>query len=166
MHHLAWRFIQRAAYENEVALKTINVLDFGAYDVNGSPRSIFPFATYTGVDVRPGPAVDVVCDAADYVHPFKVDVVVCAETLEHCPHAERIVQNACRNLKRGGLFIMTCAGEGRAPHGCDGGVVGDEYYHNVTYDEFQSWLLDGNWSTYVIEHDAAAGDLRAWAVRA
>ena len=38
----------------------VNVLDIGSYDVNGTYRTIFnaPVYQYTGMDMSPGPNVD------------------------------------------------------------------------------------------------------------
>lgn len=61
-----------------------NVLEVGSYDVNGSLRSLvenYGPASYTGVDMQPGPGVNVVMDACDVEGSY--GLVVCTETLEH-----------------------------------------------------------------------------------
>lgn len=61
-------------------------IEFGSYDVNGSFRpivkSLFPDSTYTGIDIRPGPGVDVVADMTQFPNA-SADLVICTETLEH-----------------------------------------------------------------------------------
>lgn len=87
------------------------MLELGSRDVNGSARDLFdhPEQLYLGLDVLPGPGVDVVADAAEFCDPHRSDAVVCCEVLEHTLLASRIVNQAARTLKRGGVFIRTTA---------------------------------------------------------
>jgi SAM-dependent methyltransferase len=89
------------------------VLEVGALDVNGSVRgdimALGP-AEYVGIDIRPGPGVDVICDAGDLVARFgenAFDVVVSTELLEHARDWRRIVSNIKRVTKPGGLLIVS-----------------------------------------------------------
>jgi hypothetical protein len=91
------------------------VLEVGAYDVNGSLRAhveaLGP-AAYLGVDMRPGPGVDVVLDvtAFGFVHAVcaPYDLVVCTELLEHVKDWRQAVENLkqCTSL-RGHLLVTT-----------------------------------------------------------
>jgi SAM-dependent methyltransferase len=62
------------------------ILDVGSYDVNGSLRSIAPAEShYTGVDLGPGPGVDLVLETAQR-YPFddcSFDLVVSTSCFEH-----------------------------------------------------------------------------------
>lgn len=66
------------------------VLEVGALDVNGSVRPLFP-EPYLGLDLEPGPGVDVVGDIEEchgrWVKEEFYKTIVCCETLEHtaCP---------------------------------------------------------------------------------
>ena len=59
----------------------------GALDVNGSPRgyleSYGPLG-YVGMDIRPGPGVDLVDDICLYTRSVGLyDTILCLDTLEH-----------------------------------------------------------------------------------
>lgn len=117
------------------------VLDLGSYDVNGSPRGLFgPEVEYIGIELRPGPGVDIVADAATWRPASPVDWVICSSLLEHTPLAAEILDNAARMLAPGGLLVLTVPSIGWPPHGNDGGPVGREYYHGVTRIELHRWL--------------------------
>lgn len=112
------------------------VLEFGSLDINGSPREVLDAVNYWGIDPQPGPGVDEIASAVGYLYDVRgVDLVVCCEVLEHAPEVEAIVLAAFENLRPGGVFIVTCAGPGRAPHSAvDGGPLRDgEHYENVPY---------------------------------
>jgi hypothetical protein len=64
-------------------LGNLSVLDVGSLDVNGSVRGLFAGA-YTGLDLRPGPNVDVVADVDTWVTGHHWPVVISTEMLEHC----------------------------------------------------------------------------------
>ena len=131
MHPQAYDFVKEWAPPHEVS-----VLEIGSCDVNGEVRHLFR-GTYTGLDIAPGPGVDIVANAADYVPEEQYDVVVCTEVLEHTPQWREIVANIGNNmLKPAGVLILTCAGPGRAPHSARGGIFDpDEFYENVSPDD-------------------------------
>ena len=57
-------------------------LDVGSYDVNGCVRCLF--TDYIGLDMRPGPNVDIVAMASSiHFGDDLFDVVTCLEMLEH-----------------------------------------------------------------------------------
>jgi len=64
-----------------------SVLEIGSMDVNGNVRFMVPSGVqYVGLDMRPGPNVDVVMNAHD-IRGTSLDrvwdMVICLETLEH-----------------------------------------------------------------------------------
>lgn len=135
------------------------VIEFGSYDVNGSPRPLFSTGDYIGVDMRPGPRVTVVADAATVKLP-PADVVVCSETLEHAVKPERLIKSARRLLRPGGWLLITCAAPERTPHGCDGGAIPPgEHYGHVSPADLTQWLA--GWSNVSVEHYPQRGDLYA-----
>lgn len=91
----------------------LRILEVGAYDVNGSVRPILEQqqpAQYIGVDLRPGPQVDEVCDVGDLILRFGVvafDVVVTTEMLEHVEDWRRAIQNLKGVLCPGGRIVLT-----------------------------------------------------------
>jgi SAM-dependent methyltransferase len=121
MHPSALAFAMVALGEAEVAGKT--VIEAGALDVNGSARphvEAFGPASYTGTDMRPGPRVDVVCDAADLpvrFGPETADVVVCTEMLEHAASWRAAMNGLIGVLAPGGVLVLTTRGPGFPLHG-------------------------------------------------
>ena len=106
---LTWFAEQLTAVE--VAGKRI--LDVGAYDVNGSLRTVLqPLnpAAYIGIDMRPGPGVDVICAAENLIEtfgPHSFDIIVSSSTLEHVRHWRAAITNIKTVCKPGGLILIT-----------------------------------------------------------
>lgn len=89
-----------------------NVLEIGSWDVNGSPRTpLMPLAkSWTGVDLLPGPSVDVVMDAKQFlskVDKGQFDTVVACEVYEHDPRFWETNEAVKRILPKGGIYIIT-----------------------------------------------------------
>ncbi len=91
------------------------VLDVGSLDVNGTYRPIFDKLRwrYTGMDLRPGPNVDIVLggakDRTEYdwpVEPASFDVVVCGQTLEHVAQFWRIPGEIRRVTRPFGVVVV------------------------------------------------------------
>jgi len=137
MHPGAFEFVGRYATAHE-----ISVIEIGSRDINGSARAHFPGATWTGLDLIAGPAVDVVCDALEYTPTQLVDMVICCEVLEHCAYWGEILHHVANWLKPGGRILITCGGPGRDPHSAfDGGALQpDEHYGNISQDELAEEL--------------------------
>lgn len=167
MHAEAWRWLEENL--DRWMGQKISVLEFGSRDVNGSARSLFPQARYTGVDIAPGPGVDVVCDAADWPEvngDDGFDLVICTEVLEHTPRWQEIIGAAFYALRNGGRFFVTCASVPREPHSAvDGGPLHDgEYYQNV--DPYEAKRAAQNVGFFVPTVTANAhGDLYMIGVR-
>lgn len=99
------------------------VLEVGSYDVNGSVRELYPSSiakSYVGVDIAPGPGVDVVWPAERLVERFGLesfDVVVSTEMLEHVADWRLAVAQMKLVLRRGGRLILTTRSPGFGLHG-------------------------------------------------
>lgn len=158
MHWEAHDWVTRFASEEQ-----LEAVEFGAKDINGSIQPLFPNARWTGVDIAPGPRVDVVGDAATYVHPTGVDLVVSCEVFEHAPGWRAIIANAFNILKPGGTAIFTCAGRGRPPHSAvDGEALRpDEYYANVDEREMADEMRRVGFTDLEVEWIPVPGDVRA-----
>jgi SAM-dependent methyltransferase len=99
-----------------------DVLDFGSF--SGAQRGMTHRrqlqgynVTYTGVDIRPGPNVDVVMKKP-YRLPFRsksFDLVVTGQTFEHIPFIWTSFLEICRVLRPSGLIFLTAPSRGN-PH--------------------------------------------------
>ncbi len=77
-------------------------------------------ARYVGVDISPGPGVDVVCpaeQAADRLGRDSFDLVICTETLEHIRDWRAAVRNLKALCRQGGLLLVTAPSRGYPYHG-------------------------------------------------
>lgn len=167
MHAAAYQFVAETMQDKDS--QGWNVLEVGSRNVNGTTRPLFArCGCYIGIDKRPGPDVDVIGDAVWYARlnsGVRFDAVVCCEVLEHDAYPDRTVEAIRALLKPGGLFILTCAGPNRPPHGCDGGTVQPgEWYRNITEDELCDWLR--GWGFWRLTWNRDMTDLYLWAVKA
>lgn len=99
------------------------ILEVGSMNVNGSLRdyllSLKP-GKYTGVDIFPGPGVDVVCSADRLVDRFGLesfDVVVCTEMIEHVRDWRATITNMKNVLRPRGALFITTRSQGYGYHG-------------------------------------------------
>lgn len=81
-------------------------------------RNSFRGGSYVGVDLVPGPGVDVVGSG----HEIKVgvgmfDLVLACECFEHNPYWRETLANMLEHLRPNGMFIVTSAAPGRPEHG-------------------------------------------------
>lgn len=167
-------------------------VDFGGADVNGTARNLFsPTVTWHGLDIDPGPGVDIVADARSWtgmpdLDPREItgegqvlcslvhaDVILCTELLEHVaplpddtvPGWYRVLETIGIVLKPGGFVFITCASTGRRPHGARGEMdppLG-EFYENVDPGLFSRATSElGGWSAGKIHFNPNPGDLYAW----
>jgi SAM-dependent methyltransferase len=88
----------------------LRVLDVGAFDVNGTYRPIVEGRgwTYTGLDVREGPNVDIVTEHL-YKYPFKAgefDIVISGNAAHNVERPWKWVPELVRVLKPGGLLVV------------------------------------------------------------
>lgn len=94
------------------------VLDCGSLDINGNNRYLFNQCEYLGIDVGKGKNVDIVVPIHEFSYPNEsFDTIISTECFEHDMYYEKSLQNICRLLKSGGLFLFTCATTGRPEHG-------------------------------------------------
>lgn len=145
--------------------KNVKVVEIGSLNINGTVRIFFDSCDYLGVDVGPGPGVDLVCEGQNVDHPdASYDTAISCECFEHNPYWRETFVNMHRMLRPGGLLVMTCATTGRPEHGtsrsspsCSPLTIGKgwDYYRNLTKEDFYSSLaVDSMFS----EHSFATKD--------
>jgi SAM-dependent methyltransferase len=146
------------------------VLEVGSLDINGSVRPFFSEGSYLGLDVGPGPGVDLVCGGQDYGGAdASFDVVCSFEAMEHNPHWEATFANMLRLVRPGGMVLMTCATRGRPEHGttrtnpADSPLtigIGWDHYRNLTARDFaQAFDLRQLFSRHFATHYYQGCDL-------
>jgi hypothetical protein len=162
VHPQAYDFIARYATD-----EVLWGLEFGSKDINGSIQPLFPNTQWYGIDIVPGPRVDLVADAAQYKHPQKVDRVVCCEVFEHTPLWPLIVSNAFQNCAANGIVLFTAASIGRPAHSAvDGGRLRQgEYYENVAPDDLKAVMFSVGYIDIHVEWREDPGDVYAYGVR-
>ena len=171
MHQAAYDYVFKTFHELRKDRNDLHVLEVGSYNINGGVRRmITQFSErYHGIDPQEGPGVDEVIGGDKFVHPEGFDVVVSTEVFEHTPDWKKIVRNAHANLRQGGMFIATMAGEGRAPHSAvHGNAPYDwEHYANIGEWDLRQTLKDAGFSTYQTEYVGKDyhPDLRCWAIK-
>jgi hypothetical protein len=101
-----------------------------------------------------------------------MDVVISTECLEHDKYWAITLQNICNNiLKKGGLFIMTCATTGRAEHGTTRTSPKDspfttDYYLNITEEDFRQAIdIDKTFTTFEFKTNTDPNDLYFWGIK-
>lgn len=140
MHPEAQRVVKAMLAE----LRPRSIYEIGSMNVNGSARTLCPPSVrrYFGIDTHRGRDVDAVGNGATYVPPFRPDLVLCMEVLEHTTDAAAICAQAHAVLKPGGQLIVTTASSGRCPHSpVDGNRVRPgEFYRPVDPSMLRAWM--------------------------
>lgn len=155
------------------SFRNVNVLDIGSLIINGSIREHFENSHILGVDLGPGPGVDIVCAGQDLDHPDgHYDVVCSCECFEHNPYWVETFKNMIRMTRSGGLVIMTCATDGRPEHGTirskqyDAPLIPWDYYRNLNEQDFRAEFdLDQYFSEYAFSVDTNAHDLYFYGIK-
>ena len=94
------------------------ILEIGSYIVEGGIRGFFANSDYLGVDLTPGPGVDLVASGHLVEHPDNTyDVTVSCECFEHNPYWLETFFNMYRMTLPGGFVVFSCATRGRLEHG-------------------------------------------------
>ncbi len=111
-----------AAHLKPEEVRGKRVIEVGSYDMNGSMRPVaiaWNPAEYVGVDMAPGPGVDLVCDADDVVEKFgkeRFDVVISTETIEHVRNWRKVISNLKQLCAPGGVILVTTCMPGHYYH--------------------------------------------------
>jgi SAM-dependent methyltransferase len=90
------------------------ILEVGSYQVDGQEaiadlRALFPGRPYLGLDMRPGPGVDLVANVEALPHADATfGTVIAMSTFEHVPHFWRGFEEAYRVLRPDGALLVSC----------------------------------------------------------
>lgn len=95
----------------------VSVLDIGSMDINGNNRYLFDNYKYTGIDIGTGNNVDIVVSGHLFRSDEQFDVIVSTECFEHDKFWSSTIFNTWFHLKQGGMYLFTCASDGRPEHG-------------------------------------------------
>ena len=86
---------------------TGDVLDIGGGEQNRY-KKLFQYQTFTALDIRSGPKVDIVASADNIPLPDgSKDSVLSTQMLEHVKYPEKCVQEMYRVLRKGGHALIT-----------------------------------------------------------
>jgi len=150
--------------------KAQKVLEVGSLNLNGTIRSFFEQCMYLGVDVGPGPGVDMVAKGEDLTFDAgQFDVVCSTECFEHAPRWADIFNNMTRMSK--GLVFFTCATTGRPEHGTkrsnpwDSPHTAGDYYMNVTEADVREKCDLSQFEDFGFQVDDEAHDLYFWGIK-
>jgi hypothetical protein len=152
---------------------SVNILEVGSQDINGSIRDFFSNASgFLGVDLGIAPGVDWVIPGELVELPDGwAEVVISTECFEHCRDWEKVFVNMLRIAAPRSLVIITCASPGRTTHGA---IDSDEYsspfttsyYKNLGVDDIAEKIALG---LYFVSHgfevNSSSNDLYFWGIR-
>jgi len=113
MHQSSMKLMETlvAKYASNI---THNVLDVGAYNVNGCYRNMCETKglLYEGMDIAAGPNVDIVSET-NYRWPIDddtYDMVISGQCMEHVPMPWKWIKELVRVCRPGGIVIVICPG--------------------------------------------------------
>lgn len=140
-------------------------LDVGGRRINTDTRDLLPRATWVGLDICPGPGVDIVADAASWEPDQQYMFVQSTELFEHTPDWRAILDTCRRALAPGGYFLVTCASTGRAPHGAEGTmrVPPGQHYENIPLDQLR-FELRHHFECHYANYRYPPGDAYGWGI--
>lgn len=143
MHPEAYDAVGRIAERLHIDTEPMaSALDIGGANWNGHARDWFTVERWDVLDIETPSDVDpkigmwYAGDARDWRHPHgkKYDLIIATEVFEHVQHWKRIFTTAATHLTQNGVFIFTCASDGRPVHGATGAPRPEpgEWYANVS----------------------------------
>ena len=147
-------------------------LDGGSLDINGNNRYLFTDCKYIGIDVGEGNNVDKVCPIHKYKGRF--DTIISTECFEHDMYYKESLINIIKMLRKGGLFLFTCATTERVQHGTtshspqSAPLINDipewkDYYKNLTESDIKEAINIEVFKDYHFETNGM--DLYFWGIK-
>lgn len=148
-----------------------DVLDVGSMDINGNNRYLFDNCNYTGIDIGEGNNVDLVVPGNLFRSDKEFDVIVSTECFEHDSTWVATIFNTWHYLKVGGLYLFTCASDGRAEHGTSRSAdraspFTNEYYMNLNENLVRKHLpIEKMFSIFEFDTNNQSHDLYFWGIK-
>ena len=175
-HQQQFNYIHSLKLRFPTSFFNCKVLEVGSLNINGSIREFFNHCDYLGIDVGPGPGVDLVCEGQNLSHPDNsYDTVGSCECFEHNPYWVETFSNMHRMAKPGGLVFMSCATTGRPEHGTTRTSPADspltigkgwDYYRNLTEKDFRDEFdCDTMFSQYSFQVGHPHADLYFYGIK-
>ncbi len=152
-------------------LFTGKILDVGSMDINGNNRYLFDNCEYTGIDIGEGRNVDLVISGNLFRSENEFDAIISTECFEHDRFWVHTIFNTWVHLKSGGLYLFTCASDGRHEHGTsrtDGWAspFTNDYYMNLNEDMVMKNLPIGKmFSDFEFKTNNSSFDLYFWGIK-
>jgi hypothetical protein len=149
----------------------VSVLDIGSMDINGNNRYLFDNYKYTGIDIGTGNNVDMVVSGHLFRSDEQFDVIVSTECFEHDKYWALTIYNTWFHLKSGGVYLFTCAADGRPEHGTsrtDGWAspYTNDYYMNLNENMVRSNLpLEKMFSEFEFQLNSNPHDLYFYGIK-
>lgn len=164
MHVSSLEHVERLVGKYLADKTAIKIIDIGSYDVNGSYKQFFsrPGWQYLGVDVAPGPNVDVAL-TSPYRLPFashSVNVIVSGQAFEHIEFFWLTWLEMARVLKPGGLIFLLAPSRGyehRHPQDC-WRFYPDSYHALAKYADLDLLEVHTDWEPHADPDSAPWGD--------
>ena len=149
MHHSAYvnaeKFYHKYCEDN---IENKKILDIGSHDVNGTLKPIFQKGQYIGMDMAPGPNVDIV--GVSYEIPFEkneFDVVISSSCFEHDDFFWLTFLEMCRIVKSGGFIYINAPSSGEYH-----GYPGDNWrFYKDSWNSLNKWGIRNNYEIELIE---------------
>lgn len=148
------------------------ILDVGSLDINGNNQIFFDkIKSYIGLDIGPGPNVDIVMPIHLFLPNDRFDVVMSTECFEHDKHWEDSIRRMYELTKENGMMLLTIAGKYRPVHGTTETSPPDspftnDYYRNITAEDFLSLFeLEDQFVIWELSYDGVSKDIRFFGIK-
>ena len=150
----------------------VSVLEIGSLNINGTVRDFFQTKSYLGVDVGPGPDVDLVAQGETLEFPDdSFDVAISAECFEHNPEWAATFANMHRMSSR--YVVFTCASDGRPEHGTRRSAPDSspltlewDYYRNLNEQDFRdAFDIESMFVEHEFRYNPASHDLYFYGIK-
>jgi hypothetical protein len=170
-HYAQQQYCQSVKIRFPDKFNSVSVLDVGSMDINGNNRYLFDNYEYTGIDIGEGKNVDLVISGNLFRSEKEFDAIISTECFEHDKFWVATIFNTWMHLKQGGIYLFTCASDGRAEHGTsrtDGWAspFTNDYYMNLNESIVKTNLpLDKMFSKYELNTNHNTCDLYFFGIK-